>query len=150
MDLCQDQVVSQDLGFGTQLPMNGQGFGAQGKGLFRGFQGQVDLCLTPQVCADLQGEPQLLVDGLGLFVELQGSPVVPRFPVLLGHGLDVAGFLRPQLGAPHLEQGRVQDRKRSVLIAQGRDAADVAISNTFGVNELTKFLVFADEVVERR
>lgn len=37
-----------------------------------------------------------------------------------------------------------------VLIAQGRDAADVAISNTFGVNELKKFLVFADEIVERK
>ena len=33
-----------------------------------------------------------------------------------------------------------------VLIAQGRDAADVAISNTFGPNTLTSFKVWADEV----
>lgn len=33
-----------------------------------------------------------------------------------------------------------------VLIAQGRDAADVAISNTFGPNTLTSFKVWTDEV----
>ena len=33
-----------------------------------------------------------------------------------------------------------------VLIAQGRDAADVAISNTFGPNTLTHFKVWTDEV----
>ncbi len=36
-----------------------------------------------------------------------------------------------------------------VLIAQGRDAADVAISNTFGFNTLKGFKVHADEVVEQ-
>lgn len=34
-----------------------------------------------------------------------------------------------------------------VLIAQGRDAADVAISSTFGPNVLTSFKVWTDEVV---
>jgi transglutaminase-like putative cysteine protease len=34
-----------------------------------------------------------------------------------------------------------------VLIARGRDAADVAISNTFGFNTLKSFKVYADEVV---
>ena len=33
-----------------------------------------------------------------------------------------------------------------VLIARGRDAADVALSNTFGPNTLTSFRVWADEV----
>ncbi len=33
-----------------------------------------------------------------------------------------------------------------VLIARGRDAADVAISNTFGPNKLLKFTVWTDEV----
>jgi len=33
-----------------------------------------------------------------------------------------------------------------VLIARGRDAADVAISNTFGLNTLQSFKVWADEV----
>ena len=33
-----------------------------------------------------------------------------------------------------------------VLIAQGRDAADVAISSTFGPNTLTRFKVWTDEV----
>jgi len=33
-----------------------------------------------------------------------------------------------------------------VLIARGRDAADVALSNTFGPNTLTSFRVWTDEV----
>lgn len=32
-----------------------------------------------------------------------------------------------------------------VLIARGRDAADVAISNTFGLNTLERFIVHAEE-----
>jgi transglutaminase-like putative cysteine protease len=36
-----------------------------------------------------------------------------------------------------------------VLIARGRDAADVAISNTFGPNTLKSFMVRTDEVIER-
>jgi transglutaminase-like putative cysteine protease len=35
-----------------------------------------------------------------------------------------------------------------VLLARGRDAADVAITTTFGPNTLHKFRVWADEVVE--
>ena len=35
-----------------------------------------------------------------------------------------------------------------ILIARGRDAADVPISNTFGPNELVGFRVWADEVAE--
>jgi hypothetical protein len=35
-----------------------------------------------------------------------------------------------------------------VLIARGRDAADVAISNTFGPNTLVGFQVYTDEVIE--
>lgn len=37
-------------------------------------------------------------------------------------------------------------RAGRVLIAQGRDAADVALSNAFGPNMLTSFRVWADEV----
>jgi transglutaminase-like putative cysteine protease len=33
-----------------------------------------------------------------------------------------------------------------VLIARGRDAADVALSNTFGPNTLTSFRVWTDEI----
>jgi transglutaminase-like putative cysteine protease len=33
-----------------------------------------------------------------------------------------------------------------VLIARGRDAADVAISNAFGVNTLVSFTVWTDEL----
>ena len=36
-----------------------------------------------------------------------------------------------------------------VLIAQGRDAADVAISNVFGPNELKSFNVWTDEVTDQ-
>lgn len=35
-----------------------------------------------------------------------------------------------------------------VLIAQGRDAADVALTTTFGVNTLDSFKVWASEVSE--
>ena len=35
-----------------------------------------------------------------------------------------------------------------VLIARGRDAADVAISTTFGPNLLKRFVVRTDEVIE--
>jgi hypothetical protein len=35
-----------------------------------------------------------------------------------------------------------------VLIARGRDAADVAISHTFGPSTLVSFKVFTDEITE--
>ena len=35
-----------------------------------------------------------------------------------------------------------------VLIARGRDAADVAITNTFGPNTLARFTVWTDEVAD--
>jgi transglutaminase-like putative cysteine protease len=38
-------------------------------------------------------------------------------------------------------------RKGRVLIARGRDAADVALSNTFGANTLTSFKVWTEPVV---
>jgi transglutaminase-like putative cysteine protease len=37
-----------------------------------------------------------------------------------------------------------------VLMARGRDAADVALTTTFGVNQLQSFKVWTDEVVENR
>jgi transglutaminase-like putative cysteine protease len=36
-----------------------------------------------------------------------------------------------------------------VLIARGRDAADVAISTTFGQNKLSGFAVRTEEVIEK-
>jgi transglutaminase-like putative cysteine protease len=36
-----------------------------------------------------------------------------------------------------------------ILIARGRDAADVALSNTFSPNNLTSFKVWVDEVLAR-
>lgn len=39
-----------------------------------------------------------------------------------------------------------QRRIGRVLMARGRDAADVALSNTFGLNTLKRFIVRADEV----
>ena len=35
------------------------------------------------------------------------------------------------------------------LIARGRDAADVALSVTFGLNTLTSFRVWTDELVQQ-
>ena len=37
-----------------------------------------------------------------------------------------------------------------VLLARGRDAADVAITTTFGPNTLASFRVWTDEIVEGR
>jgi transglutaminase-like putative cysteine protease len=42
-----------------------------------------------------------------------------------------------------------QPRIGRVLMATGRDAADVAITTTFGISWLNKFLVVTDEVVEQ-
>jgi transglutaminase-like putative cysteine protease len=39
-----------------------------------------------------------------------------------------------------------QPRIGRVLMATGRDAADVALTTTFGAANLTKFLVVSDEV----
>jgi transglutaminase-like putative cysteine protease len=35
-----------------------------------------------------------------------------------------------------------------ILVGRGRDAADVPLSNSFGITTLTKFQVYTDEVVE--
>lgn len=40
-------------------------------------------------------------------------------------------------------------RRGRVLVARGRDAADVPLTHTFGANMLTEFRVWADEIAER-
>ena len=44
--------------------------------------------------------------------------------------------------------GTIMRTERAGLIARGRDAADVAISTTFGPNVLRRFIVHTEEVVE--
>jgi transglutaminase-like putative cysteine protease len=62
--------------------------------------------------------------------------------------MDFAGWFEAYLGgAWHTFDPRNNQRRIGrVLIARGRDAADVAISMTFGPNLLSKFQVWADEV----
>jgi len=62
--------------------------------------------------------------------------------------MDFAGWFEAYLGgAWHTFDPRNNQRRIGrVLIARGRDAADVAISMTFGPNFLSKFLVWTDEV----
>lgn len=62
--------------------------------------------------------------------------------------MDFAGWFEAYLGgAWHTFDPRNnQPRIGRVLMARGRDAVDVAISNTFGPNTLTRFTVWADEV----
>ena len=62
--------------------------------------------------------------------------------------MDFAGWFEAYLGgAWHTFDPRNNQRRIGrVLIARGRDAADVAISMTFGPNVLSKFLVWTDEV----
>jgi transglutaminase-like putative cysteine protease len=62
--------------------------------------------------------------------------------------MDFAGWFEAYLGgAWHTFDPRNNQRRIGrVLIARGRDAADVAISMTFGPNTLSKFKVWTDEV----
>jgi len=71
--------------------------------------------------------------------------------VPLPHSLmDFAGWFEAYLdGAWHTFDPRNNiPRIGRVLMAQGRDAADVAISTTFGPNTLSGFKVWTDEVVQ--
>ena len=62
--------------------------------------------------------------------------------------MDFAAWFEVYLqGAWHIFDSRNNQRRVGrVLIARGRDAADVAISNTFGPNTLKKFTVWTDEL----
>jgi len=64
--------------------------------------------------------------------------------------MDFAGWFEAYLGdAWHTFDPRNNvPRIGRVLMARGRDATDVAISNTFGPNTLASFKVFTDEVKE--
>ncbi len=58
-------------------------------------------------------------------------------------GMDFAAWIEVYRFRPAHNQ-----RKSAVLIARGRDAADVAISNTFGPATLVSFKVITDEIAE--
>jgi transglutaminase-like putative cysteine protease len=62
--------------------------------------------------------------------------------------MDFAGWFEAYLGGQwHIFDARNNvPRIGRVLIARGRDAADVAIATTFGPNTLKKFTVWTDEV----
>jgi transglutaminase-like putative cysteine protease len=63
--------------------------------------------------------------------------------------MDFAGWMEVFLGgAWHIFDPRNnQPRIGRVLIARGRDAADVAISSTFGPNKLVNFVVVTEEII---
>ena len=62
--------------------------------------------------------------------------------------MDFAAWFEAFLGGQwHIFDPRNNARRIGrVLIARGRDAADVPIANTFGPNTLTAFQVWTDEV----
>jgi transglutaminase-like putative cysteine protease len=65
------------------------------------------------------------------------------------HGvMDFAGWFEAFLGTAWytFDARNNVPRVGRVLIARGRDASDVALSSTFGPNELTRFKVWCDEV----
>jgi transglutaminase-like putative cysteine protease len=64
--------------------------------------------------------------------------------------MDFAGWFEAYLGgAWHTFDPRNNEpRIGRVLIARGRDAVDVPISNTFGPNTLVSFKVWTDETTE--
>lgn len=61
---------------------------------------------------------------------------------------DFAAWMEVYLGgAWHVFDPRNNQRRRGrVLVARGRDAADVPLTHSFGVSTLTEFRVWADEV----
>ena len=61
--------------------------------------------------------------------------------------MDFAGWFEAYLGNQwHMFDPRNnKPRKGRILIAQGRDATDVAITNTFGPNQLTSFTVWTHQ-----
>jgi len=75
-----------------------------------------------------------------------GDIGVPRDP----NPMDFSAWFEVYLGGRwHTFDARHNTpRIGRVLIARGRDAADVSISTTFGPNKLAKFLVVTDEVKE--
>lgn len=64
--------------------------------------------------------------------------------------MDFAGWFEAFLGGRWYTFDARNNTPRigRVLIARGRDAADVAIATTFGPNTLQSFLVRTDEVIE--
>ena len=64
--------------------------------------------------------------------------------------MDFAGWFEAYLGGRWytFDPRNNVPRIGRILIAQGRDAADVAISSTFGLNTLVSFAVQTDEIVE--
>jgi transglutaminase-like putative cysteine protease len=73
-----------------------------------------------------------------------GDIGVPRNP----DPMDFAGWFEAYLGGRWytFDPRNNTPRIGRILIARGRDAADVAISMTFGTNTLERFLVWTDEV----
>ncbi|UCF51916.1 MAG: transglutaminase family protein, partial [Bradyrhizobium sp.] len=61
---------------------------------------------------------------------------------------DFAGWFEAYLGGRwHTFDARNNEpRQGRILIAQGRDACDVPITQTFGPNELVSFKVWTDEI----
>jgi transglutaminase-like putative cysteine protease len=70
-----------------------------------------------------------------------------RIPVVPGP-MDFSGWFEAFLdGAWYTFDARFNTpRIGRILIARGRDAADVAISTAFGANTLKQFKVWADEI----
>jgi len=64
--------------------------------------------------------------------------------------MDFAGWFEAWLGDRwYTFDPRNNKRRRGrILMSTGRDATDVALSNTFGPNTLTRFKVWADEVID--
>jgi transglutaminase-like putative cysteine protease len=64
--------------------------------------------------------------------------------------MDFAGWFEAYLGGRWyiFDPRNNMPRIGRILIAHGRDAADVALSNTFGLNTLVGFKVVTDEIVE--
>jgi transglutaminase-like putative cysteine protease len=65
--------------------------------------------------------------------------------------MDFSGWFEAYLGGEwHIFDARFNTpRIGRILMARGRDAADVAIATTFGPNTLTSFKVAADEIVSQ-
>ncbi len=75
-----------------------------------------------------------------------GEIGVPRKP----DPMDFSAWMEVYLGGQWrtLDPRNNEPRIGRILMARGRDAADVALTTTFGINQLRSFEVWTDEVVE--
>ena len=103
-----------------------------------GFVGNLAYCLREQGIAR----------GFQRYQDFYVDATVASFSTALGSFFALGGRFRGVDCVPCAGLRNNAPRVGRILIARGRDAADVPISNTFGPNTLEGFKVWAEEVAD--